>query len=80
MAQAINKYAHGYEQSFGVNIHNFISLPALAQGLSLKYYDETSAPIYSFGKNFGWLNEQIRQQLTGGMCMVFKVSVCDFFL
>ena len=74
MAQAIRNYARGYEETFGVNIHDYVSLPGLAQSLAFKFYKNTSAPIYSFGQEFGWLNEEIRENLIGGLNMVFKIK------
>ena len=83
LSEAIRKYAAGYEESFGVNIHDYVSLPSLAQSIAFKFYGDNCAPIYSFGQEFGWINEEIRDHLIGGLVMVFKekvLIVSDFFI
>lgn len=83
LGEAIRKYAAGYEESFGVNIHDYVSLPSLAQSIAFKFYGDNCAPIYSFGQEFGWINEEIRDHLIGGLVMVFKekvLIVSDFFI
>ena len=70
--QAIRRYAGGFKSTFGVNIHNSMSLPGLAESLVYKFYGDNCAPIYSFADNFAWINKEIRNNLIGGMVMVFK--------
>ena len=72
MVQAIRRYAGGFKITFGVNIHNSMSLPGLAESLVYKFYGDNCAPIYSFADNFAWINKEIRNNLIGGMVMVFK--------
>ena len=47
-----------------------MSLPAVAEEIALKNYDKTCDPVFSFAKNFRWLNQEVRKSLTGGMCLV----------
>jgi hypothetical protein len=71
LQEAIESYGNGFLTDFGVNVHNFMSLPGLAQHIAFKFYDEKAVPIYSFGKDFELYNKEIRQNLDGGLCMVF---------
>jgi hypothetical protein len=71
LQKSIESYAKGFLSEFGVNVHKFMSLPGLAQHVAFKFYDKTAAPIYSFGKSFGSYNNEIRDNLDGGLCMVF---------
>lgn len=71
LLKSIEKYAAGFLNDFGVNVHKFMSLPGLAQHVAFKFYDKNAAPIYSFGKSFASYNKEIRQNLDGGLCMVF---------
>jgi hypothetical protein len=71
LQESIEAYGNGFLNDFGVNVHNFMSLPGLAQHVALKFYDESVAPIYSFGENFLFYNKEIRNNLDGGLCMVF---------
>ena len=68
---SIEKYAEGFLAEWGINVHECISLPTLAQKLAFKKYDPDAYPLYSFNKKYGFLNAEIRSQLFGGMCMVF---------
>ena len=45
-------------------------MPGIAEHIAYKYYADDACPIYSFGPKFSFLNEQIREQLLGGMTMV----------
>ena len=47
-----------------------MSLPGIAQNIAFKMYEPDAYPIYSFGANFAFLNEEIRSSLFGGMTMV----------
>ena len=46
-----------------------MSLPAVAEEIALKNYDKNCDPVISFGKNFEWLNREVRQNLNGGMTL-----------
>ena len=71
LLKSIENYAAGFLNDFGVNVHRFMSLPGLAQHVAFKFYDKNTAPIYSFGASFLSYNKEIRQNLDGGLCMVF---------
>ena len=71
LIQSIENYAEGFLTEWGMNIHDCISLPTLAQRLAFEMYNPEAYPIYSFGSKFGFLNTEIRSQLYGGMCQVF---------
>ena len=72
LSASIENYTQGFLDEWGVNVHEFISLPSLAQHLALKKFDPKAYPIYSFNGKFGFLNKEIRSQLYGGMCQVFS--------
>ena len=72
LSASIEKYAEGFLQSWNVNVHEFISLPSLAQHLALESFSPDAYPIYSFNSKYGFLNEEIRSQLSGGMVQVFN--------
>ena len=76
LRDAISSHAQGYYNQWGVNLHDFMSLPGIAEHIAYKYYDAKAPPIYSFGKMFGDLNAEIRSQLYGGMVMVFHRLIC----
>ena len=72
LIQSIEKYTEGFISLWNVNVHDFISLPSLAQYLAFEKYNPEAFPIYSFGNKFGFLNAEIRSQLFGGLVMVFS--------
>ena len=72
LTRSIKKYTEGFVQQWGVNIHNFLSLPGVAQYLSFASYKKDAYPIYSFAPEFSHLNFEIRKQLFGGMTMCFS--------
>ena len=67
--KCIKAYAKGFFDSWGVNIHENMSLPGVAQKLAFQFYDEEATAIYTFGKKFQKYNEEIRSQLHGGMTL-----------
>ena len=69
LVRCIKAYAAGFFRSWQVNIHEQMSLPGVAQYLAFRYYDEKETAIYTFGKSFKTYNDQIRQQLHGGMTL-----------
>ena len=71
LLKSIEAYSKGFLNDFGVNVHKFMSLPGLAQHVAYKFYDTKAAPIYSFGESFSLYNQDIRNNLDGGLCMVF---------
>ena len=72
LVAAIEKYNDGFLTQWGVNVHDYISLPSLAQDLALRFYAGNAYPIYSFPDSHGFLNQEVRAQLNGGMCMCFS--------
>lgn len=71
LSQAIDVYAKGFFSQWGINVHNSMSLPGVAQKLAYKYYEKDAVPIYSFGEKFKHVSQDIRSQLYGGCTMVF---------
>ena len=51
-------------------LKKIFKLPGIAEDIAYQFYNEEASPIFSFGSKFGFLNEQVREQLTGGMCLV----------
>jgi len=66
---AIGAYTAGFLDEHGINVHNFMSLPGVAQYMALKYYNSDAPPILSFGNRFKKYNDEIREQLYGGATM-----------
>ena len=56
-SKAIISYAAGFYNQWGINIHDSMSLPGVAEKLAYIHYDETCVPIFSFGENFKKYNE-----------------------
>ena len=50
-------------------------MPGIAESIAYQYYNDEACPIFSFGSKFGFLNQQIREQLLGGMTMVLHRMV-----
>ena len=50
-------------------------MPGIAEHIAYKFYNPEAWPIYSFGANFKTLNEQVRDQLLGGMTLVLHRMV-----
>ena len=65
----ITSYAQHFYDTWGVNIHDKMSLPGVAQDIAFRKYDESATAIYTFGKNFKHYNDLIRKQLHGGMTL-----------
>ena len=65
LCEGISNYANGFLDSWNMNIHDFMSLPGAAENLAYRFYKEGEIPIFTFGKDFGRLNEEIRKQLHG---------------
>ena len=61
LIKAIDVYSKGFYDDWGINVHNFISLPGIAQTLAYKSYPDNCAPIYSFGKNFTRYSADMRR-------------------
>ena len=70
MRASIESYANGFLTDWLINIHKFKSLPGIAEKIAFNFYNPNSPAIYSFGKDFGKYNQEIRNQLHGGMTMV----------
>ena len=75
LEECIRAYAHGFHESWNVNIHEQMSLPGVAQDLAFRFYKENSTAIYTFGNSFKEFNTQIRQQLLGGMTLVTSFQI-----
>ena len=71
LRSSIENYAAGFLQDWNTNIHRFKSLPGIAEAIAYKFYNPESPAIYSFGQKFAKYNKEIRDQLHGGMTMVF---------
>ena len=71
LSQSIDKYSAGFLQDWKVNVHSSMSLPGVAEKIAYTFYNSKAVPIYSFAQKFRDYNIQIRNQLHGGMCMVF---------
>ena len=70
LEKCVTAYAKGFYNDWGVNIHDKMSLPGVAQDLAFRYYDANATAIYSFSKNFTDYNREIRKNLLGGMTLV----------
>lgn len=70
LSRSIKAYTEGFWTQFAVNVHSHMSLPAVAEAIALKNFDKESDPIYTFARNFQWLNREVRRSLTGGMTLV----------
>ena len=55
--EAIVNYAEGFYNQWRINIHDSMSLPGIAEKLAYMNFDETCAPIFSFGGIFKNYNE-----------------------
>ena len=55
--EAIVYYAEGFYDQWKINIHDSMSLPGIAEKLAYMNFDETCAPICSFGGIFKKYNE-----------------------
>ena len=77
LVECVKSYAQGFFDTWGVNIHEQMSLPGVAQNLAFQFYHEKETAIYTFGKNFKTYNDQIRRQLHGGMTLAksFKIRI-----
>ena len=70
LSKSIMAYAKGFWDQFKINVHSYMSLPAVAEAIAYKNYDKESDPIYTFSDDFRWLNEEVRSALNGGMTLV----------
>lgn len=70
LSKSIQNYSEGFWRDFQVNVHQFMSLPAVAETIAYKNYDKKSDPVYTFSNDFKWLNDEVRSSLNGGMCLV----------
>ena len=57
--QAIVCYAEGFFTQWKINIHDSMSLPGIAEKIAYLNFDDSCAPIYSFGGIFKKYNEGI---------------------
>ena len=71
----ITSYAEHFYKTWGVNIHNKMSLPGVAQDIAFRKYEESATAIYTFGKKFKHYNELIRKQLHGGMTLGMRLKL-----
>ena len=80
LVECVKSYSKGFFDTWGVNIHEQMSLPGVAQDLAFRFYKEKETAIYTFGKNFKIYNDQIRKQLHGGMTLAksFKCEKITF--
>ena len=61
LMKSIDMYSEGFYTQWGINIHQFLSLPGIAESLAYKNYPKTCAPIYSFGDKFKKYSNEIRR-------------------
>ena len=67
-------------EEFQVSPLDSISMPSLASKISWQFYDPKCYAIFSFSKEFGFLNDQIRSfGLNGGLVSKF-FFVGDLFM
>ena len=69
LEECVKTYAKGFYDTWGVNIHEEMSLPGVAQNLAFRFYDEKATAIYTFGQKFKEFNAEIRKHLLGGMTL-----------
>ena len=72
LCNAFMAFVNEFIQAFNISPLDSISMPSLASKISWKSYDPDCYAIFSFGKDYGFLNDDIRKfGLNGGLVSKF---------
>ena len=71
LKEAFESYTKLHFNEFGLDIHQFVSLPAISQSVAYSKFDTSSPPFYSVPRKFNEISELFRSKMRGGICMVF---------
>ena len=76
LCQAFMNFVNLFIEEFQVSPLDSISMPTLASKISWQFYDPKCYAIFSYSKEFGFLNEEIRSYgLNGGLVSKFFLEI-----
>ena len=75
LSMALTKQSEYFKQHVDEDILDYVSIPQIGEILQFKWYDESSASIHTFSEEFGHIQAEIRNGLTGGLNCIFKSHI-----
>ena len=72
--EALVKFDECFQTCFNTMLFSKLSLPGLSESILWNNFDQSEGLIFSFGKDFGHLNERVRSGLLGGPVRFPKYS------